>query len=520
MRVLAIAGIVLLLALLSIILNRVTGQAAVVWLPNSFAIAAVLMTERRFIPDILIAHAIGVICANLVYGDPFMIGAAFAVVNFMEVCVVAGLYRYAMGTAWPHETETGYIRFTVAVALTGACVSSAAGGTLVHFAFSVPWDEAYLRWIVGAATSLIGFVPVFLWLFGGRPMRFPISRPQILWTLIAMLSVSGAMATAVFFDATPKGFFVVIIAFCLFALKLGRVGVILATAYLLLAISATSFSEQAALISEALLNLGNPVLAFAIVFCTVALPANLIASMIERLETAERTQRDINAMKSEFLANMSHEIRTPMNAMHGMFQLLERSELTDRQRRWIDGGLSASEALQQQIDQVFQMARLERSMDQSEAENIDLREALSQWTVSAEGQIARAVKPLKVTSSYHNPAGVKPRLDPTQLNQIVLNLLSNAVKFSETGEISISVRASEQLLSVAIEDEGIGIDIVDQRMIFERFWQVDSGGARAKGGAGLGLAISMELANRLGGNIDVSSALGKGSCFTVIVPLK
>jgi signal transduction histidine kinase len=241
--------------------------------------------------------------------------------------------------------------------------------------------------------------------------------------------------------------------------------------------------------------------------------------MIARLQMAERTQRDIAAMKVQFLSTMSHEIKTPMNAIHGMFELFSRSELTDRQRRWADAGLSASRNLQAQVTQILEMARLEENTIQVTPRPVDPRKLLQNWIVTTEAGIVVTGKNLSVGGEVAANLPDRVILDEARVQQILINLLTNAVKFSEDGQIGIAMRVLRGALVIEVSDTGIGIAAEDQGLVFERFWQVDSGADRRKDGTGLGLAISRELATLMGGSLTLRSDIAQGSTFRLTLPL-
>lgn len=509
-----------LMAVLSIGLTRLVDSAAVLWLPNAFAIAATGMSTRRGFAGILAAHMMGVIGANLAYGDPIWLALGFGIVNFIEVAIVSIVYSRLFYPRWTHDSEETFLRFTVLIFGFSAPLSGVFGGTLIHLAFGTPFGDAMLDWYAGSAISLAAFLPAALILMHGQAGRYVSDPRKLLIALAGVVLIALIIGLSVVIHYEIRAFFLAVIVFSTFALWQGRVGTVFATSLLAVILTGSAFAEQNLILSSDAMGFGNEIWATVTVFSCIAIPANLIAAMVERLEQSARIQADLNVMKTEFLSTMSHEIKTPMNSIHGMFELFKRSDLTPRQQTWADAGLSASRTLQAQVDQILNMARLEERQLKLSTSEVDLRIQLASWIASAEAQVTVSKKRLRVAAVEDLPQNATVTTEVTSLNQIVLNLIENAVKFSEAGTIRIGVGIEANTFSVSVQDEGIGIDPKDRADIFERFWQVDQSGTRKVGGAGLGLAISRALATRLGGTLTVFGALGKGSLFEVRLPRK
>ena len=256
----------------------------------------------------------------------------------------------------------------------------------------------------------------------------------------------------------------------------------------------------------------------------------LVVSSIRQQELAEEA-RDANHAKSRFLATMSHEIRTPLNAIVGYTELLEMGlagPLNPGQREYLERVKVSSSHLIGLIDDILDLARVEAG-----------RMVLGWETVSAQATIGAAVA---LVEPQLDSAGVELRTecpaedslyvgDEDRVRQILVILLSNALKFTDPGgTITVSCGTSttpdeeadlaegEPWTFIRVADTGIGISPAEAETVFQPFVQVDPGNTRKQGGAGLGLAIGLDLARRMGGDLTLRSAVGEGSTFTLWLP--
>ncbi|MCC6204641.1 MAG: response regulator [Hyphomicrobiales bacterium] len=229
---------------------------------------------------------------------------------------------------------------------------------------------------------------------------------------------------------------------------------------------------------------------------------------LARAEAADRA-------KSEFLANMSHEIRTPMNGVLGMAELLANTELTARQRTFTDVIVKSGNSLLTIINDILDFSKINAGQLTLDPAPFRLAEAVEDVAALISAGVAEKNLELIVRIDPSLPRFVVG--DVGRFRQIITNLLGNAVKFTEKGHVLIDVSgkrdASMVMLSVRVEDTGIGIPADKVQTVFDKFAQVDSSSTRRHEGTGLGLAIAARLVDMMGGRIGVESEAGRGSVF-------
>ena len=243
--------------------------------------------------------------------------------------------------------------------------------------------------------------------------------------------------------------------------------------------------------------------------------------------TREETQRELgrakeaaiaaSAAKSVFVANMSHELRTPLNGVIGMVDLLARTPLDGRQKRYVEVAGASANLLLSVINDILDFSKIEAGKLELEHVEFSFRDAVEEVATMLE--LSAEEKQLELSCETDAALDAPCVGDPARVRQILVNLVSNAIKFTSRGEVTVQARLDgdtaegRERVRVEVKDTGVGMGPEAQEKLFRPFSQVDASPTRQHGGTGLGLAICQQLVHKMGGEIGVTSAPGVGSTF-------
>jgi len=242
--------------------------------------------------------------------------------------------------------------------------------------------------------------------------------------------------------------------------------------------------------------------------------------LFQEIQDKSRQLEVASRHKSQFLANMSHELRTPLNAILGYTELVLDGIYGDVSAKVRDvmGRVDKSgRHLLGLINDVLDLSKIEAGQLTLALADYSLADVVQTVFTAVESLAAEKKLPLKVALASDLPRG---RGDDRRLTQVLLNLVGNAIKFTEAGEVRLEARCADGAFVVSVADTGPGISEADQQRIFEEFQQVDDSATRKKGGTGLGLSIARRIIELHGGRIQVESVPGRGSTFTVTLPVR
>ena len=253
----------------------------------------------------------------------------------------------------------------------------------------------------------------------------------------------------------------------------------------------------------------------------VLVVATDVSDLVRARIAAENAQREALAAsraKSDFLARMSHELRTPLAAIMGYGELLAdgiTGPVNDEQKKQLGRIRSSANHLLSIIDEILTLARMEAGKEKVDIEDVKIADLLD--SVSNMAEPLASAKGLSFDLRTPEDDMVV-RTDPVKLRQVLLNLISNAVKYTDKGEVSVAAEATDGVVDFLVSDTGVGVSEEHLEKIFEPFWQVEHTMTRRASGTGLGLAVTRQFVDLLGGSIQVESVLGQGSTFRVRIP--
>ncbi|MFC1597972.1 ATP-binding protein [Patescibacteria group bacterium] len=244
----------------------------------------------------------------------------------------------------------------------------------------------------------------------------------------------------------------------------------------------------------------------------------IVAERTRQLEQKSQALEEANIMKSQFIADSSHELRTPLAVAKGMIELLFRKESLPR-----DDLNKSLHAVNEEIGRITKILTGLQTLAQADEDNINLYKSkvnLNSFLNNLHQKSEVLAAEQNMTVSYSDTEEIFVLADTEELEKVIMNLISNALRYNtKGGKVDIQLQRRDDQATICISDTGIGILPEDLPHIFDRFYRVDKARSRAKGGVGLGLSICQAIVEAHGGRIAVTSELGKGSRFTVWLPL-
>ncbi|PIB96571.1 ATP-binding protein [Caulobacter sp. X] len=506
----------------SLFLAGATHNLPSIWTANAVIIAGLLTLKGKARWIMLALAGVVHVAIELIAG----VRLSFIVLVVPQDLIQNVLIAWSLerlGLTNRMRSPWGLARLTAAAAVLVVVFSTI---TTVSLALSRgrPMWSGWADWIPPNVLGLFLAMPTTIMLMDRRhkPM-FPASPWQI-----AMLTALVVISAVAIFTWDP-GLQALLFAPAMLAVFRGgpRAAAILVIASLAASIPAVLHSVGIDR-NAALTPLRHAVI-FHVMLFAVCLTAAMILERQKRLQALMTRGRDAardaqasaqaaNKAKSEFLATISHEIRTPLNSILGFADLVAGDPgLSPDSRRRLDLINRAGRSLVEIINDLLDFSKLEAGRMELDpgplAPAVVLRDAVAIAGPAAEAK--KLALRIEIQGGDERPLFL---LDETRLRQVLLNLLSNAIKFTRDGAVTARLDVSDQRLRFEISDTGIGIAPDVQARLFQRFTQADSSISRGYGGTGLGLAISKALVSRMGGEIGVISAPGRGSCFWVELP--
>ncbi|RZJ45733.1 MAG: response regulator [Brevundimonas sp.] len=519
--------------------STATFSTVTVWLSNGIMVAALLQLHRR--PAMVVTTACFAInlFSNVLRGDPGILLWVNALMNMALTWLVAVPARRFCGAALDMRRPRRLMRFSI-ISLASVAAVAAVGISILWGMRQPPLTLLAFTFQSLASVELMGLLlvtPVLL-LFA-RAHRFRSTAPASRVEAVLLMSVMIAVTVGVFWQDRAPLLFLALLPMLAITLRLTPT-----LAGLALLIHA-GLSGVATLTGHGPVNLFQPLAIEGLeavptivrrlgvyniyMLATVAavLPLSTMMSERRRLEArlrartlaaqeARRRAEDASAARSRFLAVMSHEMRTPLNGVAGFADLLAaRSDLHPEARRQVSQIRESGSGLLMLVEDILDFAHGDDALT---PEALDLAAVAREATTPS--RAAADARGLSLTVDDRLPTGARFACDRRALRQILHPLIANAVKFTETGGVTVRLDYRSGRVVIRVTDTGIGIPDHAMPDLFEAFEQADASIGRQHSGVGLGLALVARHLARMDGRIEVKSAPGAGSTFTLHIPLE
>ena len=530
----ALTGLYVLTGLLSLDLSANDGLASMIWPPAGIALAAMLLGGNRFLPAIWLG---GFIVVNVTSGSVPM-----ALLSACGTTLAAWLARTALLQLHPQDMLFDGLRSTLQFLFSAALIypaTSAGVSALAQWLLSGMHNPAmhalatFGVWFFGDLMGIIGLTPL-LYLIGRRFWRrTPVESTSFRDNHFEQILLVTAITLV------SSGLYLLPRAITLHLLYLPFLLVLWAALRLPL-IQALSINLLVAAIAicgtlQDFADATRPQLLYELAFlylylltqsATVLLVAGVVRDREKTANELLQAQRNAEAasqQKSQFLTNISHEIRTPLNGIIGVTGIMLPEAGNARQREQLRIVQNSAESLLKLLNDLLDHARIEAGKLQIDMHTLSLPQLLRDIIGLFESQAESKGLYMRARLAGDLPTYVVS--DETRIRQVLVNVIGNALKFTEQGGVTLSVTMQRQHAGCSdvlfsIEDTGIGIPVEAQERVFEPFTQADQSTARLYGGSGLGLTISRQLCQQLGGSLSLHSTPGEGTRVDILVPLR
>jgi len=521
------SAIVFVTAYAGIEFTRVSGQVAVIWPADAFMLAILLRSPRHSWGPFLIAGFIGNSLADWLGADPLNVALMLAACNTLNIAVSITLFSRFVEMPADLTRAPTFARFLLICGGIAPAVSAAAGAFVLHVMSGLDPLPVFQTWFASCALGILTIVPLLLMLRTDE-WRQIVSKSNRTQT-IGILFLVAAASLAIFLQDNSPLLFMIFPFLILAAFRLRFVGAALAMGILAVISIPLTIAGQGPFALMPTATMPEKVVLLQVFLVTVVFTVLPIAAVLNgrrRLEretlAARRAAERANAAKSAFLTNMSHELRTPMTGIIGMCDLLLAGNQSPEQKGLTETLERSARSFLELLNDLLDLAKIEAG--RMDLETTDFR--LSQVMKDVQEFFAPAMsqKGLAFTIECEPTDHDVLSGDPKRLRQIFFNLVGNALKFTDKG--SVVVRRRQRLSSdgtvmseFEVEDTGIGMSLEAQRRLFRPFEQEDSSTSRRFGGTGLGLNISKQIVEAMGGEITVQSVQGVGSTFAFNVQL-
>ena len=532
-RVLILALSYFVAGRLGLLLPFVGVNVTLIWAPTGISIAALILYGRSLWPGV----ALGAAWVALAVGSPILTTALVSLGNTLEALLGATLLRSLTSKETFLESPRDLMTFFGLGVLVSPIPSATLGATALCLNGTVPWTDfgaLWFPWWLGNCGGALLVLPFLLsW---SRIRRQPIRGRRLLEATGITVGLSAIGYLVWGFEIEP--------AWGLYPLELLPLPFVIwaALRFHMPGATATALLLAFIAVSGSLRGTGpfvqssthESLIPLFIYYCTAGVLALLTAIQTERLRTARATAIFASRAKSEFLANMSHEIRTPMNGVIGLARLLSKAELPTRERQFAEQVTQSAESLLRLLDDLIDLTKVESGKLTIEKHSFHIKVMVREVVEILRHRAEAKNISLRLQVAPDMPPSI--RSDSTRLRQILTNLVSNAIKFTAEGSVRIRIstltepeettptsataETTPQWLYCEVEDSGIGIAEEAQQDLFQPFHQAEASTTRRFGGAGLGLAISKQIVEQMGGSIGLRSAPGAGSTFFFRVPLE